>query len=703
MAINRHEVVSRHNPKITKIDPFNPLSVGNGEFAFTADITGMQTFPEVYAEGIPICTQSHWGWHTEPVNEKRESFTLEDIERQTFEVYGKKVGYITSSEGQEEAFHWLRQNPHRLHLGQIGLDIKKQDNSPVSIEDITNPEHSLDLWNGIMNSTFDIEGYEIKTQTCCHPNNDILAFKVNSELFSKGRLGIKISFPYGTSDRTAADWSSENKHSTEIISEQDHFMYLRRTLNNDKYFVKVFFTKGAKVTQTGKHSFSVSSLSDELELICWFSSKEMYSDEIDSKKEINSDKEIAPDNPLYLDVANESKAHWESYWSNGGIIDFKGSTDKRAHELERRVILSLYLMAIQCAGSLPPQETGLTFNSWYGKFHLEMHWWHGVHFPLWGRAELFEKSIWWYSSILEKAKKVGKYQGYKGVRWPKMTSYDGFDSPSPIGPLLIWQQPHPIYYAELLYSVNPCKETLGKYKEIVFESAEFMASYAEYDEHNKRYVLGPALIPAQENHKPENTLNPTFELEYWAFGLRIANEWRKRIGLEIDAQWAKIENGLAELPVGDGVYLAHENCPDTYTMFNRDHPSMVGALGILPGAMVDENIMMKTLEKVFESWQLEEAWGWDFPMMAMTAARLGRPDLAIKSLLLDSPKNEYLANGHNKQADRSDLPMYLPGNGGLLTAIAMMAAGWEGCKEQLPGFPKDGTWKVQWENLHKML
>ena len=152
---------------------------------------------------------------------------------------------------------------------------------------------------------------------------------------------------------------------------------------------------------------------------------------------------------------------------NGGMIEFQGSTDVRANELERRVVLSQYLMAVQCSGSLPPQETGLTFNSWYGKFHLEMHWWHGVHFPLWGRTELFEKSMWWYHSILPEAKKRALFQGYKGARWPKMVSQEGVDSPSQIGPLLIWQQPHPIYYAELLYRSHPTRSTLENYKDIV--------------------------------------------------------------------------------------------------------------------------------------------------------------------------------------------------------------------------------------------
>ena len=76
----------------------------------------------------------------------------------------------------------------------------------------------------------------------------------------------------------------------------------------------------------------------------------------------------------------------------------------------------MYLMAIQCAGSLPPQETGLTFNSWYGKFHLEMHWWHGVHFPLWGRAELFEKKP--LGGMAQLWTKPGNWQDPRATREP---------------------------------------------------------------------------------------------------------------------------------------------------------------------------------------------------------------------------------------------------------------------------------------------
>jgi hypothetical protein len=78
-----------------------------------------------------------------------------------------------------------------------------------------------------------------------------------------------------------------------------------------------------------------------------------------------------------------------------------------------------------------------------------------------------------------------------------------------------------------------------------------------------------------------------------------------------------------------------------------------------------------------------------------------RPDLAVDALLWDVGKNTYLNNGNNYQDAR--LPVYLPGNGGLLTAVAMMAAEWDGApKIRAPGFPHDGDWVVRYEGLHRL-
>ena len=59
-----------------------------------------------------------------------------------------------------------------------------------------------------------------------------------------------------------------------------------------------------------------------------------------------------------------------------------------------------------------------------------------------------------------------------------MVGPEGRDSPSGIGVFLIWQQPHPIYLAELVYRARPDRRVLESYRDLVFASAEFMASYA---------------------------------------------------------------------------------------------------------------------------------------------------------------------------------------------------------------------------------
>jgi hypothetical protein len=349
------------------------------------------------------------------------------------------------------------------------------------------------------------------------------------------------------------------------------------------------------------------------------------------------------------------------------------------------------------AGSYPPQESGLFNNSaWSGKFHLEMHWWHGAHYGLWGRWPMMEKSLWWYHDILPKSKELAQSQGFTGARWPKMIGPDAEDSPSNIGPLLIWQQPHPIFYAELEYRLNPTKATLEKWRDIIQQAAEFMASFATFDEATQHYVLGPPLAAMPENTNFRKTWNPTFELSYWRTGLRWAQTWRERLGLPREQKWDDVIQKLAPLPQLDGVYLSQENMPDTYTKKNWEHPSLIGPGGMLPGDGTDPAVMKKTVEKVWATWDWDKCWGSDFLMMAMAAARNGNPQMAIDALLHPSFKNAI-----NKVGLSTGGPFpYFPTNGGILYAVALMAAGWDGAPDRpAPGFPNDGTWTVRSEGL----
>ena len=201
-GIDRYALVSRHNPVLRKFEPLSPLSVGNGEFAFTCDVTGLQTFPDLYKDAMPLCTMSQWGWHTTPMPEHLKGKEFKPTE---YETYGRKVGYMTGKTGQEELYDYLRENPHRLHLGQIGLKLIKSGGGEANAGDLTDIEQSLDLWGGIITSRFKIEGESVSVRTAVHPDMDVLAVSIDSALIKAGRLALRIGFPYGSSPMQAAD------------------------------------------------------------------------------------------------------------------------------------------------------------------------------------------------------------------------------------------------------------------------------------------------------------------------------------------------------------------------------------------------------------------------------------------------------------------------------------------------------------------
>lgn len=682
-TIDRQALVQRHAPVLRTFDREAPLSVGNGEFAFTADVTGLQTFAEEYEQTIPLGTLSQWGWHTEP---NPQGWDIDGFHFKEFESHGRKVGYADIPGEPTPEITWLRANPHRLHLGRVGFALTRKDGSAATPADLTNIQQSLDLWNGVLVSRFDFDGEPVEVETICHPIDDQLAVRVRSTLLGSDRLRIRIRFPYGTGQATAADWTKPDAHTTSVRRLSRTQATFARKLDADAYHVRTQWSEGASLAESAPHTFVLTpGRRGQFELVMAFSPDERAN---------------AP--ASFERTKTAARDHWRTFWRTGGAIDLSESTDPRWRELERRIVLSQYLTAIQCSGRYPPQETGLTFNSWEGKFHLEMHWWHAAQFALWDRLPLLERSLGYYPSILERAKATARRQGYRGARWPKMTSPSGKESPSNVGPFLVWQQPHPIFYAELVYRQRPTRETLERFDDVIFETAEFMASYPAWDSSRSRYVIGPPLQCAQEAFPKDRTYNCSFELEYWRWGLETAQTWRTRLGLARQPEWDAVLKGLAPLPVSDGKYLFAESASDTYThgRWAADHPSVIAALGVLPGSGVDRATMRRTLTWIWDNWDWPDTWGWDYPMLAMTAARLGEPARAIDALLLDTAKNVYRVNGHNHQ--RPGLTIYLPGNGALLYATAMMAAGWDGAPDRhAPGFPDDGRWSVRWEGLRR--
>eukprot|EP00937_MAST-01D_sp_MAST-1D-sp2_P007010 g7010.t1 len=833
----------------------------------------MQSLNETYhaTPGFPLTTLSDWGWHSSPppIDQPDPFKSFKYTYLNTSE--GRAVPYPLDSSGADG--EWLRANPHRLNLLQVSLRRRNDTRKPLGIGpgdvDAESTAQALDLWTGVLDSNFSVGGAAVRTRTACHPELDVLSWRVEGAALLGGAqpLALRLAFPYGSQAMygDGADWAHDAAHTTTINVTQNSSAgagaaLFTRALDWDGYSVLCRWSGSAtggasgdvpvpvrlELTRDGPHAVVLSAPPGEgsatataaaVELSCllappgvrypvgagapWLAEKAAATRALlagggagarsgagsgsagaaagagaDAGAGAPPTKPAEPAEPAELPlfsgpggVAAASAAGFGSFWGSGAFVDLAGAgagaaagaaagagagaaagaaagfgtegtgPDPRALELERRVVLSQFLTRIHSAGSTPPQETGFALNSWYGKFHHEMRWFHQAHFVLWQRPHFAQRADGWYLDALPNASAYAAFQGYAGARWPKMVGpataaressrgAAGFDAPSvgtttysnathPLlywtgpsstGPMLVWQQPHLIWLGELQRLHAPDAAAAARVEArlgaAVEATADFMASYPAPPLPGRanstragELWLGPPTDGAEEGNPPADTWNPTFELTYWRWGLQTAAAWRARAGAPPKQAWARALAALAEptvLPApvggkhGPAAYAINANCygfpdPDPPAAAKQgkhrcsgaygSHPMVLGALGMIDGRAVspplDAQLMNATLAYSIEGWDWAGTWGWDYPMWAFSMMRLGwRSGAVVDMLLRAEEKNAYLANGHNFQS--SGLACYLPGNGGLLAAVAMMAGGYTGAggRHQAVGFPE---------------
>jgi len=625
---------------------------------------------------------AHWAWHSFPLP---KGITLGDIPSTGTFQKGRNTGPDIFPEGTSAIRQYMFDNPHSFNLGRIRL--VKSNGQSVAAEQIQNLSRTMDLWTGIQTSTFLVDGKSVQVETCVNPSTDLVSISIKSPLFEDGELGIGIDFPYPAIQRNlpwVGDFNRIEGNSTRLLNNQESNLRadFQREIDDVVYYTSLNWSEGSSLrspdeSEPNTWRLEVNGVSS-IQFTCAFSSNPL--------------KSSLPD---VHETEQANKERWPLFWKKGGAIDLSESKDERWKELERRIVLSQYLTAVQSAGSFPPAEVGLMgIDSWRGQFHMEMIWWHLAHYALWDRWEMADSALIIYKRFIPTARALAEQLGYKGLQWQKSASPGGRTAPWEGNQVLIWKQPHPIFFAELDYRLHPTRETLEKWAVIIEGTAEYMADYPVRDEKTGTYHLDPVMPPSEQGI----TKDDIFDLAYWKWGLEQAQIWRERMGLERNSHWEEVRQNLAELPVKDGLYLHSPEWEDTYTERNWEHPNTVGVWGMLPPQRdMNFDTAHRSLLKVWETWQWKRCWGWDFPWTAMAAARLGEPKMAVDALLLDAgTKNHYDERG---VCTGGPCP-YLPGNGGLLYAVAMMAAGWDGAPEKnAPGFPDDGSWTVKWEGL----
>jgi len=516
-------------------------------------------------------------------------------------------GYMLDKEGQEELFNLKREYPHKYNLFNYKLLYKGEIIKPENITDIN---QELDLYFGISQSSFKYEGNDIFVKSLIYQDNDELELKVNAS----NDFSIMLEFLYPSFNKIGYDC-----HKKPIINVIDNV-------------INIYYDEFNSTMLSFKSNSDIKV--------------------IDNKILFN-----AAD--LLLNLALNKLGgliYLNEFWEEDNSIIISNDF------LVERMILSKYLLKLNSTGIYPPAESGITYNNWNSKFHLEMHMIHALWLIYDNHLDLLLKSLDYYLSIYETSLSRAKENGYNGIRFPKMTSPDGLDSPSNIGPLLVWQEPHIVYMLQEIYRIYKREDILVKYEPLIRGVIDFMISYLT-DNGNTIEMLEP-LLECCESIPLEKCHNPMFEIEYFREVFKSQSIIDNILYGKNRYDYDSYVNLLIKPKITNGIYLKTHDMINEYDIY-PDHPTEVFAYSYFKSNNIDEKNMKSTLDFVIEKMDLSTFWGWDFPLMGMTAINLGYVDLGIKIATMDALNNSYLYNGHNT-SPRDDLKIYLPGNGAYL-------------------------------------
>jgi len=693
--IDRQEVVKRHNIR-WGWEERGQIPMGNGEFCFNVDGTGLQTFGGN--------TMSHWGWHSFPLP---DGFTKEDVPPTGAFMKVKKgeryIGPEVTPEDKRELSFWMTDNPHITNLGR--LRFVRRDGSSLTVEDITsNGSRNIDLWTGTHSTRFVVggawiaggsawvnpaemggSGHDVTVTTYVNPDTDQVSVKVESDLIARGIIKVELAFPYPTMNNEitwVGDFKKANEKGNlttlkEISSTRTDF---KREVDDFTYNVALKYTEGAKVVPATFDGGPVWYLEGNGLSTLEFSTT-------------YSPNPIGPGIPDFESTKQANAEHWENFWMSGAAIDLAGSKDPRWFELERRIVLSQWLTAVQSAGSWPSSESGLmNIDPWGGGFHYEIIFFHQAHFGLWNRWDLTDEAVQSYMRFIPTARARAQQYGMNGLEWPKEGTPSGLSAPWEGNQALLWKQPQPLHFAEIDYKIHPNMETLEKWAEVVNGTVEYMVDFLTLDKEADTYHIQ---LNMGRGEWGSNMDNPQV-LGFWHWGIEEGQIWRERMGLQRNKEWDNVLDKLGKFTIKEGIYVDSQDRPLRVT----------GLLGLYPPSKaLNLEIAARTQAKADELRRqrfggvesIAGGVGWGSGMAAAGMAKMGNPKGAVEALL------GALGTGFDQAGINRGLGgAYLPTNGALLYAVAVMAGGWEGAPDRnAPGFPDDGSWVVKAEGFIK--
>lgn len=584
--------IIKYNLKFNHIDSKNPVTIGNGDFAITLDQTGTQSLYEIYKD-IPLSTMLNKNWFYKDKKDIKPSY-----------VDGK--AYMLFNLDNDPNYQTNRQYPFKYSFMQILL---YDDDKLIDINNIKDVKQELDLYKGIVTSSFNYKEKINKTISFIYQDHDEFNFKLQSDNLN---LALKFNYPSYTKNGYRLDILPN------VLVKEDRITLLYDDKNSLSF----------KLKSSSNYQIVENTL-------------------------IFDDNNVSFS--LALDEIKEGKL-LDEFWKcdNGIIIDNE--------ELVKKMVLSKYLLHVNSTGIYPPQESGLTYNCWNSKFHLEMHLIHSLWNIYNNHVGDLVKSFDYYLSVMPSSLKRASLNGYKGLRFPKMTGPDGEDSPSNIGPLLIWQAPHILFMLQEIYYLYNKENIIKKYEPLISGTIDFMISFLTLKD-SKYQMLDP-LLEACESIPLDRCQNPSFELEYWRYTLERQPKIDTVLYGHQRYDYLDITSKIITPKEDDGIYLKTYGVIDKYDLY-KDHPTEGFLMSFFKSKIVDKEKMVKTIDYILKNMDLSSYWGWDFPFLGLSLLNCGEIEKSIEVTQLNTINNQYLYNGYNT-SPRDDLKAYLPGNGAFL-------------------------------------
>jgi hypothetical protein len=313
----------------------------------------MQTFQ-------PWAIMTTWGMKNDSLPQGKTQEDVENYRGISWLNHGRPVQYDFG--GNDPAIEqWLTANPNRVNLANIALVYYDTNLNEVILkpETLSDAKQTLDLWSGTLTSHFTINGGAVTVVTQSSMESDTVALSISSSLVSQNRLALRLDFPWNDGSQKfeapyVGTFSLTQNHTTALqvgIPSSNINARISHIMDNTTFYSSLIW---------GRHPLNISRDSGDAH---------RYTVRLDQTVAMPGEMlsltvtftdSIVSRVPAVSEVLSSSTQGWKDYWSSGGFVDLTDTEDTRAEELQRRIILSQYLLRVNEAGDTPPQEVSMS-------------------------------------------------------------------------------------------------------------------------------------------------------------------------------------------------------------------------------------------------------------------------------------------------------------------------------------------------------